>query len=97
MARWAENARVVKVFNTNGVEVMRNRNFSAGRPLMYLAGDDSDAVALISDWVQQLGYEAIAFNSLAESRILEPLTLLWIKSAMKLKNREIALQLMRRG
>ena len=80
--RWAPTARVVKVFNTTGQENMANPTFGAHRALMLACGDDADALNLALGLASDIGFDARAFGSLSEARLLEPLALVWIRLAM---------------
>jgi predicted dinucleotide-binding enzyme len=72
-------ARVVKAFNQTGWENMADPTaFPAGKPVMFVAGDDADARRTVLDLANGLGFEAIDAGALAMSRYLEPLAMLWI-------------------
>ncbi len=96
VARWVPTARVAKAFNTNGVEVMRDTTFPEGKPWMPVCADDPEALSTAMQLASDLGYDVLAFPELKTARLLEPLTLLWIKAAGQLGSREIALRLMQR-
>jgi len=64
---------------------------------MYLAGNDADAKAQVLDLARGLGFEALDLGDITQSRLLEPLALIWIRSAYALGlGREIAFGLLRR-
>lgn len=95
--RLLPRARVVKAFNTIGFNVMANPAFGERRALMYLAGNDADAKAQVLDLARGLGFEALDLGDITQSRLLEPLALVWIRSAYALGlGREIAFGLLRR-
>lgn len=93
--RWAPSARVVKAFNSNGVEIMRAPRRQAGPGYMPLCSDDEAALETVAGLARDLGYDTVTYPRLSEARLLEPLTLLWIKTAGRLGSREIAFHLSR--
>ncbi|HMV69644.1 MAG TPA: NADPH-dependent F420 reductase [Myxococcota bacterium] len=94
--RWAPTARVVKVFNTTGVENMANPAHDGGRAVMLACGDDDDAVALAVQLAGDIGFDALAFGPLRNARLLEPLARTWIELAMVRKlGRGVAFGLLR--
>jgi predicted dinucleotide-binding enzyme len=80
--RWAPGARVVKVFNTTGMENMAAPRYPTGAAVMLACGDDGEAVALAVRLAGELGFEAHAFGPLSSARLLEPFALVWIRLAM---------------
>lgn len=98
IARWAPSARIVKVFNTTGIENMAEPNYGdQGRAAMFVCGDDEEARNVAAALASDLGFEAIVVGNLSRARILEPTAMLWIHLAIVLKNgRDIALGLLTR-
>lgn len=95
--RLLPHTRVVKAFNTIGFNVMEDPGFGDRRAVMYLAGDDAEAKACVLELAEELGFEALDLGDLAQSRLLEPLAMVWIRSAYALGlGREIAFGLLRR-
>jgi NADPH-dependent F420 reductase len=82
VASWAPGARVVKTLNQVGAELMDEAASLAGRPVMFVAGDDSDAKEIASALVQALGFEALDAGALRQARLLEPLAMVWINQAL---------------
>lgn len=80
--RWAPTARVVKVFNSTGMENMAAPRYPSGAALMLACGDDPAAVELAVGLARELGFDAHPFGPLASARLLEPLALVWIRLAM---------------
>lgn len=67
-------AHVVKTFNHVGYRdldpaVIARRETPVG---LGVAGDDADAVAAVTEFVERLGFAAVAFDSLAAGRAFEP-------------------------
>jgi len=85
VASLARNARVVKAFNSTGLENMADPAYPQGRLMMPVAGDDAGAVKVAMQLAQALGFEPIGLPGLARARELEPLALLWIKLAYEIK------------
>lgn len=95
--RWAPTARVVKVFNTTGVENMADPRFGDARALMLACGDDPDAVAIALGLAGEIGFDAVAFGPLLNARLLEPFGRAWIELALvRGQGRGIAFGLLRR-
>lgn len=98
VAAWAPGARVVKAFNTTGAENMADPRYGEGRLTMLLAGDDAAAKETVARLAEDLGFEALDAGSLAASRHLERLALLWIHLAYRQGlGRGFGFRLVRRG
>jgi predicted dinucleotide-binding enzyme len=82
VASWLPKANVVKSFNQVGAEIMADPSALAGRPLMFLAGDDEPSKATVSSLVKKLGFEALDAGKLSQARILEPFGMVWINQAL---------------
>ena len=97
VAQWAKGARVVKCFNTTGAENMTNPLFGADRSVMFLAGDDDAAKAVVGKLGEELGFEMVDAGRLEIARLLEPVAMLWIHLAFKGGfGRSFAFKLLRR-
>lgn len=97
VAEWAPGARVVKVFNTTGFNVMADPAFPGGPPAMFYCGDDAEAKAAAHQLAGEIGFEPLDAGPLMQARLLEPYALLWITLAMKYGyGRDIAFRLLRR-
>src|SRR4051812_21211430 len=81
VARLASGAKVVKAFNTTGANNMANSNYSSGKLMMPVAGDDADAKQPVMRLASDLGFEPVDAGPLSMSRYLEPTAMLWIKLA----------------
>lgn len=98
VARLATNARVVKAFNSTGLETMANPVFGERRAVMPIAGDDSTAVAAAVKLATDIGFEAVGLEGLVRAREIEPVGLLWIKLALQWgQGRNIAFGISRRA
>ena len=97
IAKLAPGARVFKAMNQVGFEVMANPAFAAGKPVMFVAGDDAAGKKVVLDLVSALGFEAIDAGELAIARLLEPFAMLWIQlMARRNMGRNFAFALLRR-
>jgi 8-hydroxy-5-deazaflavin:NADPH oxidoreductase len=77
-------ARVVKAFTIYGFENLENAiypSYSNLKPVMMLAGNDSEAKAIVSDLCRQLGWEPLDTGDISMSLHLEHMTLLWVQMA----------------
>jgi hypothetical protein len=82
LAGWAPGARIVKTLNQVGAEQMDNAAAFNGRPLMFMAGDDTDAKRVARALVEALGFEVLDAGMLRQARLLEPLAMVWINQAL---------------
>jgi 8-hydroxy-5-deazaflavin:NADPH oxidoreductase len=97
VAKLAPRARVYKAMNQVGFEIMADPTFAAGKPVMFVAGDDAAGKQVVLDLVAALGFEAIDAGELAIARLLEPYGLLWIQLMARRKmGRSFAFGLLRR-
>ena len=94
--RWAPTAKVVKAFNTTGVENMADPKYPTGRAVMFVCADDVQAKEAATTLASDLGFEGLAMGPLRQARLLEPLAALWISTAGQLKTRGLAFGLLRR-
>jgi len=97
VAKLVPRARVFKAMNQVGFEVMANPAFAAGKPVMFVAGDDAAGKKVVLDLVSALGFEAIDAGDLSIARLLEPYAMLWIHlMARRNMGRGFAFALLRR-
>ena len=97
MQAWAPTARVVKIFNTTGVENMAAPTYGDQAATMFYCGDDEAACAVAARLAADLGFDAVSAGPLRNARLLESLALLWITLAMgQGGGRGIAFKLLRR-
>jgi predicted dinucleotide-binding enzyme len=78
--RLLSESKVVKAFNIVGNPHMVHPNFpQGGSPTMFICGNDENAKKTITDNIlTPFGWETIDIGGIEESRLLEPLALLWI-------------------
>jgi 8-hydroxy-5-deazaflavin:NADPH oxidoreductase len=97
VAKRAPGARVYKAMNQVGFEVMADPAFAAGKPVMFVAGDEAEGKKIVLDLVSALGFEAIDAGELTIARLLEPYAMLWIHLMARRKlGRSFAFGLLRR-
>ena len=78
--RLLSESKVVKAFNIVGNPHMVHPNFpQGGPPTMFICGNDENAKKTITDSIlTPFGWQTIDIGGIEESRLLEPLALLWI-------------------
>ncbi|MGD1091306.1 MAG: NAD(P)-binding domain-containing protein [Bryobacteraceae bacterium] len=97
VSQWAAGAHVVKIFNTTGANNMANPVYS-GEPIpMFYCGDNADAKTTAAALAKDLGFAPVDVGPLSNSRVLEPLALLWVWLAYPGGlGREFAFQIVKR-
>lgn len=80
--RAAPSARVVKAFNTTGVENMAQPAYGELRTAMFVCGDDAAAREQVLSLTADIGFEPVDAGDLSQARLLEPTALLWIRLAL---------------
>jgi predicted dinucleotide-binding enzyme len=70
-------ARLVKAFNSVGAPRMVNPEFKAGRPTMFICGDDPNAKATATRILDDFGWETADMGAVEAARAIEPLCMLW--------------------
>jgi 8-hydroxy-5-deazaflavin:NADPH oxidoreductase len=77
IAAWFPNAKVVKILNQVGWEVMANPKYENESATMFYAGDAADAKQVAAQLATDLGFEPIDAGALASSKFLETLAIFW--------------------
>ena len=70
-------AHFVKAFNSVGAPQMVNPEFKAGKPTMFICGNDDDAKAVTTKILDQFGWETADMGKVEAARAIEPLCMLW--------------------
>lgn len=70
-------ARFVKAFNSVGNAVMYKPDFAAGKPSMFICGDDSEAKKTVTAILTAFGWETEDMGAIEAARAIEPLCMLW--------------------
>ena len=98
VADWLPGANVVKAMNHVAAEVMATAGTLEGTPVMFIAGDSEDAKAQVGTLVADLGFEVMDAGGLVQSRLLEPLAMVFINQAVfRGLGREWAFGILRRA
>jgi 8-hydroxy-5-deazaflavin:NADPH oxidoreductase len=71
------SAHFVKAFNSVGAAQMVNPHYAAGRPTMFICGNDNGAKQTVSGLLDQLGWETADMGTVEAARAIEPLCILW--------------------
>jgi predicted dinucleotide-binding enzyme len=95
LAQLIPDAKVVKAFNTIGVEHMVDPQFGHQKPTMFIAGDDAEAKTIAGKLAQELGFEVVDVGPLNTAGMLESLAQLWVTLARR-DGRDIAFKLLRK-
>jgi 8-hydroxy-5-deazaflavin:NADPH oxidoreductase len=83
IATLANQARVVKAFNSTGFEKLANPRYPGGSLFMPVAGDDVDARQKVIALATLIGFDAVDLGELSAARYIEPWAMLWIEMAMR--------------
>ena len=70
-------AHFVKAFNSVGNIRMVNPQFKAGKPTMFICGNDEQAKATVAGILDQLGWDTADMGKAEAARAIEPLCMLW--------------------
>ena len=73
----AKDARFVKAFNSVGNTCMVNPQFKGGKPTMFICGNDDAAKRVVSQILDQFGFETADMGKIEAARAIEPLCMLW--------------------
>jgi 8-hydroxy-5-deazaflavin:NADPH oxidoreductase len=69
--------RFVKAFSAVGNACMVNPRFKAGKPTMFICGNDPAAKSTVAEILDQFGWETADMGTAAAARAIEPLCMLW--------------------
>jgi len=81
VAKWAIGAKVVKAIHTIGVESLNKLQFGSQKATLFICGDDLNAKSIVKQLGIDLGFDVIDAGPLINSRLTEPLAMLWIELA----------------
>jgi 8-hydroxy-5-deazaflavin:NADPH oxidoreductase len=95
--RWLPGARVVKAFNIVGNPYMVDPDLPGGPPDMFIAGDDTDAKAAVTEILESFGWPgALDLGGIEAARYLEPMAMVWIVHGFRAGSWDHAFKLLRR-
>jgi len=72
------DAHFVKAFNSVGNARMVNPQYQAGKPTMFICGNDDKAKATVAGICDQFGWESADMGKAEAARAIEPLCMLWL-------------------
>lgn len=93
---WASGARVVKAFNIVTAPLMINASALGETPDMFIAGNDAEAKKTVTEILEAFGWPVIDVGGIEESRLIEPLGMLWVKYYFQTKSPNHAFKLIRK-
>lgn len=70
-------ANFVKVFNSVGNTRMVNPAYPAGKPTMFICGNNTEAKEMTTKILDQFGWETLDLGTAEAARAIEPLCILW--------------------
>ncbi|NQZ01815.1 MAG: NAD(P)-binding domain-containing protein [Bdellovibrionales bacterium] len=73
----APDADFVKAFSCVGSAFMVNPEFDAGKPTMFLCGNNDSAKSNVSEVLDKFGWETEDMGTAKAARAIEPLCMLW--------------------
>jgi predicted dinucleotide-binding enzyme len=95
--RWAPGAFVVKALNIIGNPDMVDPAFPDGPPTMWIAGESAEAKDSVKALLGELGWaDIIDLGGIEAARLLEPLCILWVRSAATIGSWDVGFRLLRR-
>jgi len=94
--RWIPEAKVVKAWNIITAGAMTNPKHEEGTPDMFIAGNDAEAKAKVTEILVDFGWPVIDMGGMEYARLLEPLALLWIHLYIKTQSGSHAFKLLRK-
>ena len=71
------SAHFVKAFNSVGNAQMVNPHFVGGRPTMFICGNDANAKHVVTQFLDQFGWDTEDMGAVEAARAIEPLCMLW--------------------
>ena len=94
--RWLPGAKVVKAFNIVGNAHMFRPQFPGGPPDMFIAGNDADAKATVTDVLKAFGWNVSDIGGIEGARYLEPLAMTWVLYGIRTNTWNHAFKLLRK-
>jgi 8-hydroxy-5-deazaflavin:NADPH oxidoreductase len=71
------SAKMVKAFNSVGCAKMVNPVYAAGKPTMFICGNDESAKQAATSILEQFGWDVADMGGVEAARAIEPLSMLW--------------------
>ena len=79
LQREAPGARVVKAFNSTGVNSMVDPDVPCAPPTMPICGNDEEAKTEVAELLRDVGWEPIDLGTIHSAGMLEAMTLAWVQ------------------
>lgn len=93
---WTPTARVVKAFNTVTAAMMIDALLLGEAPTMFIAGDDAAAKQAVTGLLRGFKWnDVVDLGGIAQSRLLEPLAMVWINYYVQTQNWKHAVKMIR--
>ncbi len=73
----APSAGFVKAFNSVGAHLMVNPSYPAGKPSMFICGNNDSAKKETNEILDLFGWETVDMGKVESARAIEPLCMLW--------------------
>jgi len=70
-------AHFVKAFNSVGKGQFVNPQYKAGKPTMFICGNDDGAKVVTAQLLEQFGWDTADMGKVESARAIEPLCMLW--------------------
>jgi predicted dinucleotide-binding enzyme len=96
LAKKVPGAHVVRSFNAQGAENLADVVYNGVKATNFYCGDDSAAKKSVRQLIEDVGFDAVDVGGLSQSRLLEPLMLLWMAASREVGSRNVAFRLLRR-
>ncbi len=77
LQREVPTAHLVKAFSSVGNTQFVNPRYQAGRPTMFICGNEAAAKATVTRILDQFGWETADMGGVEAARAIEPLCMLW--------------------
>jgi hypothetical protein len=77
LQREFKDAFFVKAFNSVGSAQMVNPSYKAGKPTMFICGNDEAAKKAVIGLLDEFGWDAANMGGVEGARAIEPLCMLW--------------------
>jgi 8-hydroxy-5-deazaflavin:NADPH oxidoreductase len=94
--RQVPGAHVVKAWNTVGHHLMFHPVFTAGRPDMFICGNDDAAKGRVTELLREVGWDVIDLGGIEASRHLEAMCMVWVLAAARTGDWNRAFKLLRK-
>ena len=95
LQREFSGARFVKAFSSVGNRPFVNPQYKAGKPTLFICGNDDAAKKTVTQILDQFGWETADMGQVEAARAIEPLCMLWCIPGFLRNERAHAFKLLR--